>query len=173
MTVNPQIEEALHQIEADMVNQFRVAQALRTLVQKEREDLVQRNAAQLTDSAEKKESLLDELGRLEEHRRQHTIKAAELCGLKGEAASLNNLLATLNDPMVERINHLREGFMAIQAELREINQGNYALAVLNLERLNSLQVFLVDLVSPKVNYQPNGSNSANEPPVSYGLDHQA
>lgn len=149
MTVNPQLEEALHQIEADMVNQFRVVQALRALVQEEREDLVQRNAARLTDSVEKKESLLDELGRLEERRRQHTIKAAELCGLKDEDGSLNNLLAVLKDPMVERINHLREGFMTIQAELREINQGNYALAMLNLERLEALQGFLVDLIAPK------------------------
>ena len=57
--------------------------------------------------------------------------------------------------------------------MREVNNGNYALAVANVQRLDALQDYIVGLFTPPVYYRPNIKVAMNEPPTSWGRDHLA
>lgn len=172
-TVKDLPEELLFSIEAIMVNQFRVCQSLRTLTQEERQVLLELNADALMPLVEKKEALLDELGKLEDTRRMLTDKLAQLLTISSENDNLSEILARVKSPAAERVNRIREGILAIQGEISEMNKGNFALASLNLERLGAIQGLLVNLFSSPQCYQPDSAVPPVEPPASWGMDHKA
>ncbi len=60
-------QEIMSAMEAIMVNEFRVCQSLLTLLQQERQALVQKDVETLSHLVEQKESLLDELGVMKNH----------------------------------------------------------------------------------------------------------
>lgn len=164
-------QEIMSAIEAIMVNQFRVCQSLLTVLQEERQALIQKNADTLIHLIEQKESLLDELGSGEETRRSQMEKLAQTNGSIEPAVSLTDLLRRLQLTASERIYRLQEGIYALQSKIRELNRANHALAEMNLERISALQEYLVTLYSSPSFYQPTGAiTGGNMPPSSYGMD---
>lgn len=164
-------QEIMSAMEAVMVNEFRVCQSLLTVLQQERQALIQKDVDTLTHLIEQKESLLDELGGDEESRRAHMEKLAQNCGLQNEVMGLTDLLRRLQMTASERIYRLQDGINALQSKIRELNRANLALAEMNLERITALQEYLVSLFSSSSFYQPSAATSkAGLPPASYGMD---
>jgi len=165
-------EELLFSMEALMVNEFRSLQSLRTITQDERQILLDGNGNALMPLIEKKEALLDEINRLEVTRRTLADKIAQLSGI-GEIKNLSDLLNQVNLSASERIIRLRDGILALQGEIRELNRGNYALATLNLERLGALQGFIVNLFTTSSFYQPISTAPAVQQSANWGMDQRA
>jgi flagellar biosynthesis/type III secretory pathway chaperone len=164
-------QEIMSAMEAVMVNEFRVCQSLLTVLQLERQALVQKDVEALSKLVEQKESLLDELGTNEESRRSHMEKLAQNSGLQNEVMGLTDLLRRLQLTASERLYRLQEGIVALQSKIRELNRANLALAQMNLERITALQEYLVSLFSSPSYYQPSVSTSKTGlPPASYGMD---
>ncbi len=164
-------QEIMSAMEAVMVNEFRVCQSLLTVLQLERQALVQKDVEALSKLVEQKESLLDELGTNEESRRSHLEKLAQNSGLQNEVMGLTDLLRRLQLTASERLYRLQEGIVALQSKIRELNRANLALAQMNLERITALQEYLVSLFSSPSYYQPSVSTSKTGlPPASYGMD---
>ena len=163
-------QEIMSAIEAIMVNEFRVCQSLLTVLQQERQALVQRDVDSLSHLVEQKESLLDELGSDEESRRSLLEKLAQNYGIKKEVTGLIELLRELQMTASERIYRLQEGIVALQGKIRELNRANQALAEMNLERITALQEYLVSLYSSPSYYQPPATvPTTGMPPASYGI----
>jgi len=166
-------QEIMSAIEAIMVNEFRVCQSLLTVLQQERQALVQKDVETLSHLVEQKESLLDELGGDEESRRSLLEKLAQNYGLEKEVLGLTDLLRRLQMTASERVYRLQEGIVALQGKIRELNRANQALAEMNLERITALQEYLVSLHSSPSYYKPpSGVPSTGMPPASYGMDHR-
>lgn len=166
-------QEIMSAMEAVMVNEFRVCQSLLTVLQQERQALVQKDVEALSRLVEQKESLLDELGGNEESRRSYMEKLAQNSNIKNESMNLMDLLRLLQLTASERLYRLQEGIAALQSKIRELNRANMALAQMNVERITALQEYLVSLFTSPSYYQPNAA-SANTglPPASYGMDHR-
>lgn len=163
--------EIMSAIEAVMVNEFRVCQSLMTVLQQERQALIQKDVDALSHLMEEKESLLDELGSGEESRRTHMEKLAQTNSAVDASTTLTDLLRRLQLTASERVYRLQEGIYALQSKIRELNRANHALAEMNLERITGLQEYLVTLYSTPSHYQPVGATlSENLPPASYGMD---
>lgn len=164
-------QEIMSAMEAIMVNEFRVCQSLLTVLQQERQALVQKDVETLSHLVEQKESFLDELGSDEESRRSLMEKLAQNSGLQTEVMGLPDLLRRLQMTASERIYRLQDGIVALQSKIRELNRANLALAQMNMERITALQEYLVSLFSSSTYYQPSAAGSkADLPPASYGMD---
>jgi flagellar biosynthesis/type III secretory pathway chaperone len=164
-------QEIMSAMEAIMVNEFRVCQSLLTVLQQERQALIQKDAETLTRLVEQKEGLLDELGSGEESRRTNMEKLAQSSESLEGITNLTEMIRKLQLTVTERIYHLQEGIFALQSKIRELNRANHALAEMNLERISALQEYLVTLYSSPSFYQPTGVfNNGNLPPASYGMD---
>lgn len=164
-------QEIMSAMEAVMVNEFRVCQSLLTVLQEERQALVQKDVETLSQLVEQKESLLDELGSNEETRRSCMEKLAQKSDARNDAMDLMGLLRNLQLTASERLYRLQEGIEALQSKIRELNRANMALAQMNLERITALQEYLVSLFTSPSYYQPSsGSSQTGLPPASYGMD---
>ncbi|BCY17927.1 MAG: flagellar protein FlgN [Chloroflexi bacterium] len=164
-------QEIMSAIEAIMVNEFRVCQSLLTVLQQERQALVQKDVETLSNLVDQKESLLDELGSDEESRRSLLEKLAQNYGLEKEVLGLTDILRRLQMTASERVYRLQEGIVALQGKIRELNRANQALAEMNLERITALQEYLVSLYSSPSYYKPPaGVQNPTMPPASYGMD---
>ncbi len=164
-------QEIMSAMEAVMVNEFRVCQTLLTVLQQERQALVQKDVNTLSHLVEQKEGLLDELGSNEEARRSQMEKLTQIFGLQDEVLGLTDLLRRLQLTASERIYRLQEGISALQSKIRELNRANLALAEMNVDRITALQEYLVSLFSSTSYYQPAVAGSkAGLPPASYGMD---
>ncbi|NLF50422.1 MAG: flagellar protein FlgN [Leptolinea sp.] len=164
-------QEIMSAMEAVMVNEFRVCQSLLTVLQEERQALVQKDVEALSKLVEQKESLLDELGSNEETRRSCMEKLAQKSNAQNDAMDLMGLLRNLQLTASERLYRLQEGITALQSKIRELNRANMALAQMNLERITALQEYLVSLFSSPSYYQPSATSAQTGlPPASYGMD---
>jgi flagellar biosynthesis/type III secretory pathway chaperone len=140
--------EHLRTFEGLLVKEFRSYQTLFNLTLEERQSLSRSDVARLLALAEHKEALLDQLGRLEESRRVllYKLERAPASGAQpGEGAALATVLGTLDREEAGRIMHLQEGILVLMGQVRELTQGNRALAACALERASNLQAQLAGL----------------------------
>lgn len=165
-------QQLFHGLEAVMVNQFRLSQNLLVIVEQERQSLVHGDVETLAKLMEEKEMLLDEMGQCENSRKGIGEKLAVMYGFP-ESTRLGDLLGKFQAVTVDRIKRLHEGILVVQGKIKEINQGNQSLASINVERLDSLQEFLLSLFTPSSYYQPNGTLSAEKPSATYGMEKRA
>jgi flagellar biosynthesis/type III secretory pathway chaperone len=138
----------LRTFEGLLVKEFRAYQTLFNLSMEERQSLSRGDVARLLALAERKEALLDQLSRLEESRRlllYSLEKSPAASAQPGEGASLARALGTLDREEAGRIMHLQEGILVLMGQVRELTQGNRALAACALERASSLQAQLARL----------------------------
>ncbi|MHC1782807.1 MAG: flagellar protein FlgN [Anaerolineaceae bacterium] len=165
-------QQLFHGLEAVLVNQFRISQNLLAIVEKEREALVKSDIDLLNKLVEEKELLLDEMGQCENTRKGICEKIAVMNGFS-ESTIMGDLLEKFHAVTVDRIKRLHEGIQVVQAKIKEINQGNQSLANINLERLDSLQGFLLSLFTPSSYYQPAATPSGERPSATYGVEKSA
>jgi hypothetical protein len=90
--------------------------------------------------------------------------------IRSPAPTIADVSATLQSDTGNRLNRLREGIIALTAEIRDLTSGNQALAYSALERADALQSFLLDLYRPKLSYQPPGTPASIETGPAWGID---
>jgi flagellar biosynthesis/type III secretory pathway chaperone len=144
-------------LEDALVREFRACQSLQQVITEERRSLVQHETAALMPLVEQKEVILDELIRLEETR-QACRQALDEFFEHQDAKPSFPARRSLPDPAVRtRLGRLRKGIQALFAELRELNQGNQALAHSALE---NVQAILGLLPSQPIVHPQDGEHSS-------------
>ena len=147
--------EHLRAFESLLVKEFRACQTLFSLTREERQALSRSDVPRLLELAKSKEILLDQLGKLEDSRRilLHSLdNKSSSALLKGETAALAAVLGTIDKDEADRLIHLQEGILVLMSQMRELNQGNRALAAGALERASVLQTNLAKLWKLPVNW---------------------
>jgi len=167
------IQDLFSSLESVIVNIFRLFETLHEITSQERQILLDGKADALMDLAKKKEGILNEMDSHDESRLSLTNQLAKAVGLNPETVTLSDLLKKLDSADVERVSRLQEGILALQSEIREINNGNYALATLNINRLDAVQSYILSLFTPPNYYRPSTHLQATDPPTSWGMDHRA
>lgn len=171
---NDSLKHIFDTLEASMVKIFRLCQSLFSLAKEERELLVDGKAGELQPISEKKAKILEELETSELFRQKITDQIARICCAGKKFITLSDLLNQVDFDRKDEIVHLQQGILALQIDIREVNSGNYALAMLNLQQLEAVQGFLVNMVySPSSYYAPPMTPQGNEPPTTWGMDHKA
>jgi flagellar biosynthesis/type III secretory pathway chaperone len=165
--------DVLISLEAILVNEFRVYQSLRDLTLEERQVLLEGRGQNLMNIVDKKEELLDELTQMESKRNLMVDKIADIFDIQQKYENLGELLDFIHAEPIKRLQRLRQGLVALQTEIRDINRGNAALASLNLEKITQLQNYLFKLFTSSAQYQPAGSQVYADGPASWGMDQRA
>lgn len=150
----------LSALEAALVRQFRLMQALGALTRSEREALAAGDVAALEDLLAQKAQLQVELDRLDGMRVAALEAWAQASGWPEAQMALADMLAHLRPPVAERLGHLRQGILALAGEIGELTRGNRALAASALERVGAVREFLIGLERPAEGYQPWGAAPA-------------
>jgi flagellar biosynthesis/type III secretory pathway chaperone len=165
--------EVLISLEAVLVNEFRVYQSLRDLTLEERQVLLEGRGQNLMSLVDKKEELLDELTQMEAKRNHLIDRIADIFDVSNKYENLGELLELIRAEPTKRLQRLRQGLVALQTEIRDINRGNAALASLNLEKITQLQNYLFKLFTSTAQYQPIGNQVFADGPASWGMDQRA
>lgn len=165
--------DVLISLEAILVNEFRVYQSLRDLTLEERQVLLEGRGQNLMNLVDKKEELLDELTQMEDKRNHLIDRIADIFDISNKYENLGELLELIRAEPIKRLQRLRQGLVALQTEIRDINRGNAALASLNLEKITQLQNYLFKLFTSTSQYQPVGNQVYADGPASWGMDQRA
>jgi flagellar biosynthesis/type III secretory pathway chaperone len=168
------VKQIFETLESSMVRIFRLCQSLFCLAKDERGLLVDGKAAELQSISEKKARLIDELESAEQFRQKIADQIARILCAGKKFLTLSDLLSSVDFDRKDEIIRLQHGILALQTDIREVNSGNYALAMMNLQQLEAVQGFFVNLVySPSTYYSPPTAPQSSEPPTTWGMDHKA
>jgi hypothetical protein len=168
------LQDLFDSLEAILVNTFRLCESLQQITQEERQVLLENNLEKLQAIIQQKENIIVEVESNDGARQVVINQLAEALGIEGEAKNLVEVISRVDSSVdVSKVSRLQQGILALQAEIREVNNGNYALAVTNVQRLDAIQEYIVGLFTPPVYYRPNIKMTVNEPPTSWGNDHMA
>jgi flagellar biosynthesis/type III secretory pathway chaperone len=165
-------QENISNLEDLLVREFRTCQNLKSLIDDERNAIFDGSVDRIMDIVEQKEALLDDLEHLEEKRREILPDLADSLGLNIREPTLSDLLRRLDPDNAGRLNRLREGILALAANIRDLTHGNRALAISALQRADALQAFLLRLFEPFTGYMPPGSTQHQEMTLSWDIDHK-
>lgn len=147
----------VNSLEALLVKQFRTLETLISISKNERELILDHRTDELMKVVEQKESVLDQLGLMEEDRRMLTEELAAALGLKLQRAGLDEILTVLETVVAERFYRLNEGILALVDQARELNMGNQVMARTAIEWLEATQMFLLNVSAPEVAYSYPGA----------------
>lgn len=168
------LQDLFDSLEAILVNTFRLCESLQQITQHERQALLENKIDELRAIVSQKENIVVEVESNDEARQMVTSQLAQSLGIEGEIPNLGELLAKVDNSIdTSKITRLQQGILTLQAEIREVNNGNYALAIMNVQRLEAVQEYIVGLFTPPVYYRPNIKMPLSEPPTSWGSDHMA
>jgi flagellar biosynthesis/type III secretory pathway chaperone len=163
MYTNKDKDVLIADLEDSLVNEFRIFQSLVELSKNELDALTKHDIQTLLDLVERKETLLDELGRTEDVRRIVTEDLAQLAGLETALPTVSEVVPILGEPVSERLMRIQEGILALGSEIKDLNRSNLALAQAALEWADATQAFLLSLYQPELdNYQPPGKYPRND-----------
>ena len=144
------LENHVHSLEQQMVKEFRVLQRLVEITKEERTALDDPFVSNLMSIVEEKESTIDELVRLEDAFRMCVDQCAQDLEISSPDVKLEHLLPHFDSSTVAKFDQLQNGIMMMLAELKSQTAKNMALANIGLERSQSLQSFLIDLLNNNV-----------------------
>lgn len=161
----------LVELESVLVQEFRLYQRLLALAQEERRALTAADLTALTRALQSTAAVYAQLNQLAATRSQaleHWAQARQV----PPPASLGEMLPRLEAAAAQRLNRLREGILALAQQLRDLGQGNRALAVAALERVDELRHFLLTLAQSPAGYAPPGQ-SVTAPAVALSREQWA
>jgi flagellar biosynthesis/type III secretory pathway chaperone len=167
------LQDLFDSLEAILVNTFRLCESLYQITQRERQALLESKAEELISITREKGNIVTEMQSNEEARTVITRELTRVLGLEGEETLTVMLGKVDNSIDTSKISRIQQGILSLQAEIREINNGNYALAKLNIQRLEAVQEYIVGLFTPPVYYRPTIKSPMVEAPASWGRDHLA
>ena len=162
------LQRHLTSIEDTLVGEFRAYQSLVALTQTERQALLANTPETLQDVLAQKETLLGNLERLESARQSALAAWAAAAGV--EARTLTDLLSHLDPASSERLKRLRDGILALTTQLRELSQGNRALADSALEGVAAVHSFLLSLSQVSTGYQRPGAPANVAPSIALAVE---
>lgn len=162
MDYNTQTKELLNSLENVLVQEFRTLQSLIALTKEERLLFNKKDPDAIMKLVEQKESLLDQLGLMEEKRRMFTTGIASELGIKLKISSITELFPGLEPNEKDRLQRLNDGITMLVQQARDFNYGNQALARTALDWLESAQAFLINISQPAEGYCPPGANPSME-----------
>lgn len=160
----------LLRLEGILVEEFRTCRALQKLVKKERGILTVGDVDALSELIEDKEVLLDELSQIEEQRRMVIERLSEFYPDLPELPSTSALLTRLGPATSRRMNRLYTGIGTVIEQIRELNNGNQALALNGLNRVDAVQAYLLDIFQSPQSYQPPGVTPQMEQVLVWDVD---
>jgi flagellar biosynthesis/type III secretory pathway chaperone len=166
------LQEHLNTLEDLLVKEFRASQNLLDLTRSERAALSANDVIQLVSIVERKEILLDELGRLDDSRRMSTQEAGSVLGIKKNPPSVADVLTYVDRTTAGRLGHLREGILTLMDQVRDLTYGNRALAASALQRCEAVQAFIISSYQTPSGYRPPSVAlpGASEPARSLEID---
>lgn len=172
MSEHDKFAEDLNNLENLLVRQFRSIETMIELTRKEREEMLSGKTDQLMQIVEDKEALLDQLGLLEDGRRDLIQRLALSFQVRSDTTSIKDLLPYLSAEESQRIIRMEEGISALAARARELNHGNQALAFSNMDWLQQAQAFMISLAQPEIGYRPPGSAAGPNDTLSSGVQYR-
>ena len=162
------LQRHLTALEDALVGEFRAYQTLVALTQDERQALLANNLTTLQEVLAQKEALLGNLERLENARQTALEAWASAAGI--EARTLSDILSSLEAASRERLKRLRDGILALTAQMRELSQGNRALADSALEGVAAVHTFLLSLSQVTTGYQRPGMPPNVSPSIALAIE---
>lgn len=166
-------QELIVALEDSLVQEFRTLQSLIALTKEERLHLPTQSPATLMSLVEKKESVLDQLGLLEDSRRALTQELGASLGSPNQSSTLSDLIPQLDKPTADRLGRLNDGIVELVEQARDLNHGNQTLATVALDWLASAQAFLLSFYRPAEGYCPPGVVAAHDQMPKGYLDQRA
>lgn len=157
-------------LEQTLVREFRTCQHLLALVKQERTAMITNDSHSLLDLLERKEALLDEIGRLEDQRRMYIQSVSTALDMPSETPTLLQLAERLAPENAIRITNIYQGIETLLGQVRSLNHGNRALALSALEWIDAAQAFLLHLYHPQREYAPSGRLASYGTPATLELD---
>ena len=168
------LKEKLLSLETNLIAMFRLCQNLYSLAKEERQVLVDGRANELDGLAEKKMKVLDGIEKTEKDYQLLIKDIAMISGFKREVEKLSDLLVNFGEKEVEQIKRMQEGILVLQKDIKELNDGNYALAKLNVQHLEAVQGFIVNNIYPSSSYYgPDKNLQKKEPLTNWQMDQRA
>jgi flagellar biosynthesis/type III secretory pathway chaperone len=152
-------------LEGLFVQEFRTCQALYHLTAAERQALSSGDIPHLLALTGQKESTLNELVELEKARQVMLQSLAAMLAIDLQPhtiPTLADLTSTLHPDEAKRLVHLQEGIVVIMNQVRELTQGNRALADYAMQRASTLQTRLFNLWRYAASSQPGETTISNE-----------
>lgn len=136
-------KELLPGLESAMVREFRLSQSLLNLSREERRALLHSDVPRLLVLAEKKEDLLDRLAGLAEVHQQAADLLANYDDALDASGSADSGHLVMHPDAGLRLRHLLEGSRVLASQVRDLAQGNRALAAIALNRASAQQAGLL------------------------------
>jgi hypothetical protein len=168
------LQDLFDSLEAILINTFRLCESLYQITEHERQALLESKIDELNMISRQKGNIVTEMESNEEARQVVTQQITKVLGLENETMSLSELLAKTESSIdTSKISRIQQGILTLQSQIREINNGNYALAKLNVQRLEAVQEYIIGLFTPPVYYRPTIKAPLTEAPTSWGRDRLA
>jgi len=165
--------ELLINLEDLLVREFRTLQTLIALTKEERSRFKSKDSAALMELVEQKESILDQIGLIEDSRRMVTQELARSLGMPGQSSTLRDVLSKVDPAVQDRLKRLNEGILMLVEQARDLNYGNRALAAATLEWVELTQAFLYNCYLPQMGYRPPGAAPSLEQATISEINHKA
>jgi flagellar biosynthesis/type III secretory pathway chaperone len=165
--------ELLITLEDLLVREFRTLQTLIALTKEERSRFKSKDSASLMELVEQKESILDQMGLIEDSRRMVTQDLARVLGMPGQSSTLHDVLSRVEPMVQDRLKRLNEGILMLVEQARDLNYGNRALAAATLEWVELTQAFLYNCYLPQMGYRPPGAAPSLEQVTISEINHKA
>jgi flagellar biosynthesis/type III secretory pathway chaperone len=166
------LQEHLSTLEDILVREFRICQTLYSITKEEQKFLSNGDTHEIISLIERKESILDQMNQLEENLRVTISELAQIIDLPSRTTSLAEIISTLDDEFSERLQRLREGIIALLGVIRNLTFGNQAVATNNIERIDSVQAFLLDLFKLFIDYDQLGKSENHLSAKVLNIDYQ-
>ena len=144
MVEQSRLSENVLNLEHLLVKEFRLLQELIETSRAEQQALL-KSSDQVMRLVEDKEVQLDELGLVENSRRQVVQSLMVDLNIRSETSSVSELLPHLEPATAGRIKRLSEGLNSLVLEARELNRNNQAVAAIKLDWVKSVQHLLIGL----------------------------
>jgi flagellar biosynthesis/type III secretory pathway chaperone len=160
----------VYTLEDLLVKEFRACQLIHHISQEERQALSKNDVQALEKIVEQKEVALDELGQIEDKRRMTVQDLSQDFGVRTERPTIAEIASRLPMDVGNRINHLREGIIALSEDIRVLTSGNRALATTALDWIDATQTYLLDTFRPALFYDRPGVVSSNHPEAVWDVD---
>jgi flagellar biosynthesis/type III secretory pathway chaperone len=159
-------------LESFLVSEFRAYQTLLKLTRQERKALIKADIFLLANLVDQKDTLMDEIHRLEKGRTQVVREWAEQHGLPA-TASIQQIIRHVPQVTGQRLERVRSGILAVSEELRDLSRGNQALAASALERLDHMRTLILSFDQPADEYISTGQKRIPQSAASIKLEERA
>ena len=133
-----------------------VLRCLLSVVQKEKEAIVESDLNNLNTAGKEKENLLLKIRIFEERRLKIINSLSDFTGYEPERLTLNKLAQMVKEPYSSKLRNGHSTFSSLLQTIKEVNQGNMSLLNHSLNVVRSSLKLLDNLITPNPVYYDTG-----------------